>query len=41
MAGLHHDALKTGCPILGPSGQIEDVKIENIEAMVEYAKECG
>lgn len=27
--------------ILGPSGQTEDVKIENIEAMVECAKECG
>jgi len=27
--------------ILGPSGQTEDVKIENIEAMVESAKECG
>ena len=27
--------------ILGPSGQTEDVKIENVEAMVECAKECG
>ena len=27
--------------ILGPSGQTEDVKIENVEAMLECAKECG
>jgi len=27
--------------ILGPSGQTEDVKIENVEAMVECAKESG
>jgi uroporphyrinogen-III decarboxylase len=27
--------------ILGPSGQTEDVKIENVEAMVECAKEYG
>jgi len=27
--------------ILGPSGQTEDVKIENVEAMMECAKECG
>jgi hypothetical protein len=27
--------------ILGPSGQTEDVKIENVEAMVECVKECG
>jgi uroporphyrinogen-III decarboxylase len=27
--------------ILGPSGQTEHVKIENVEAMVECAKECG
>ena len=27
--------------ILGPSGQTEDVKIENVEAMVACAKEYG
>jgi hypothetical protein len=27
--------------ILGPSGQTESVKIENVEAMVNCAKECG
>ena len=27
--------------IMGPSGQTEDVKIENVEAMVEFTKEYG
>ncbi len=27
--------------ILGPSGQTEDVKIENVKAMVDFAKEYG
>jgi hypothetical protein len=40
VAGVYHDQVRSGL-ILGPSGQTEDVKIENVKAMVDFAREYG
>jgi uroporphyrinogen-III decarboxylase len=39
--GLIDSVGREGGFILGPSGQTEDVKIENVKAMVDFAKEYG